>query len=117
MIGILLLGSCVFGGGSDVEPDAAAEAKAAPAVSAGPVAKSATAEALPAPTVDAEVEQAEHAVAALINLNGHLCAKPVDVRPLTVKQGTFEVTCIEYRGGSGKVRYLVDASSGTAAPL
>lgn len=59
---------------------------------------------------------AKDAVAALINLNGHLCAEPVDVRPLKVRQSAFEVTCIEYRGGSGRVRYIVDAASGTAWP-
>ena len=65
---------------------------------------------------DTDLADAKDAVAALINLNGHLCAEPVDVRPLKVRQSAFEVTCIEYRGGSGRVRYIVDGASGTAWP-
>lgn len=52
-------------------------------------------------------------VATVINLNGHLCASVTDVRPLEI-QDTYEVTCIEYRGGSGEVRYLMNARKGTA---
>jgi hypothetical protein len=52
-------------------------------------------------------------VATIINLNGHLCAEVTDVRPLE-QANTYEVTCIEYRGGSGKVRYILDALKGIA---
>jgi hypothetical protein len=64
-----------------------------------------------------QFEQAKDAVAGLINLNGHLCADIVDVKPLQVRDNVFEVTCIEYRGGSGRVRYLVDGQKGLASRL
>lgn len=66
---------------------------------------------------DPRVAEAQHAVAGLINLNGHLCAKVENVQPLQMRDQVFEVTCIEYRGGSGKVRYLVDGATGTASRL
>lgn len=54
-------------------------------------------------------------IATIINLNGHLCASVTDVRPLQIKD-KYEVTCIEYRGGSGTVRYILDAMKGIAFP-
>jgi hypothetical protein len=63
------------------------------------------------------VADAQNAVATLINLNGQLCAQVVNVQPLQVRDQVFEVTCTEYRGGTGKVRYLVDGSTGTASRL
>lgn len=53
-------------------------------------------------------------IATAINLNGHLCAKVTRVQPLKVNDSTFEVTCIEYRGGSGTVRYIVNTDTGVA---
>ncbi|MXP15822.1 hypothetical protein GRI44_13795 [Altererythrobacter confluentis] len=53
-------------------------------------------------------------IATMINLNGHLCAKVVRVSPLVIGGNRYEVTCIEYRGGSGRVRYIFDAEQGTA---
>lgn len=50
-------------------------------------------------------------LATFINLKGHLCAKVVKVAPLTQKD-TYEVRCIEYRGGSGTVDYIVNVKSG-----
>lgn len=53
-------------------------------------------------------------IATAINLNGLLCAKVTRVQPLKVNDSTFEVTCIEYRGGSGTVRYIVNTDTGVA---
>lgn len=53
-------------------------------------------------------------IATVLNLNGLLCASVVGVRPLAVGANTYEVTCIEYRGGAGQVRYVMDAAKGTA---
>jgi len=49
-------------------------------------------------------------VALAINLTGQLCAEIVSVKPLEVGGGSsvFEVVCIEYRGGSATVTYLID---------
>ena len=63
----------------------------------------------PAIAKDALLEQ----VATFINLNGFLCAEVTGVRPLS-STDTYEVTCVEYRGGSGKVRYILNARSGVA---
>lgn len=52
--------------------------------------------------------------AAIINMNGLLCARVVDIRPLPVGKYIFEVTCIEYRGGTGRKVYLMDAARGIA---
>jgi hypothetical protein len=75
--------------------------------------------AIPRPSIDNApgVAQAQHAVAGLINLNGHLCAKVENVQQLQMRDQVFEVTCTEYRGGSRRVRYLVNGSTGTASRL
>jgi len=54
------------------------------------------------------------AIATVINLNGLLCARVTNVRPLKVRDDVFEVTCIEYRGGTGTVRYIVNTETGIA---
>lgn len=51
--------------------------------------------------------------ATMINLNGHLCAQVVGIRPLKVRAEVHEVTCIEYRGGSGQKVYMLDSTKGT----
>jgi len=53
-------------------------------------------------------------IATVLNLNGLLCARVVSVEPLRVSSDAFEVTCVEYRGGTGTVRYIVNAANGTA---
>jgi len=53
-------------------------------------------------------------IATVLNLNGLLCARVVAVEPLQVSSDAFEVTCVEYRGGTGTVRYIVNAADGTA---
>ncbi|MER8806031.1 hypothetical protein [Mesorhizobium australicum] len=58
-------------------------------------------------------DELKQVTAAIINMNGLLCADVVDIRPLEL-DGQFEVTCIEYRGGSGTVRYIMNAKEGTA---
>lgn len=67
-----------------------------------------TASPLPSKTESGET------IATIINLNGLLCAKVTDVRPLRVQADVYEVTCIEYRGGTGTVRYIVNADTGLA---
>ncbi|MEG6550178.1 hypothetical protein V6C53_08080 [Desulfocurvibacter africanus] len=54
-------------------------------------------------------------MAALINLNGHLCADVIGVYKLN-QPDIYEVECIEYRGGNGRVDYLVNLKQGTAIP-
>jgi hypothetical protein len=52
-------------------------------------------------------------VALQINLSGNLCAEVVSVSELSVGGGgVFEVVCIEYRGGSSTVTYIIDTRDG-----
>jgi hypothetical protein len=57
---------------------------------------------------DREIKEA---MALLINMNNHLCANVVSIAPLSLK-GTYEVRCVEYRGGAGTVDYIVKVSTG-----
>lgn len=59
---------------------------------------------------DAELKKT---MATFINLNGLLCAKAIDIRPLQLPK-KYEVTCVQYRGGTGTVRYIFDAETGVA---
>jgi hypothetical protein len=61
----------------------------------------------------AQSGDAKEIAATILNLNGFLCATVTDIRTLTL-ENQFEVTCIEYRGGSGKVRYILNGKTGTA---
>jgi hypothetical protein len=59
-------------------------------------------------------DEMDKMTATILNLNGLLCAKVVDIKPLKVGNNIYEVTCVEYRGGSGNVRYIMDAGTGKA---
>ncbi len=65
------------------------------------------------PGRSSDKESLKEMIALMINLKDDLCAKVLDVRPLRLKD-TYEVTCIEYRGGSGTVRYIFNARTGAA---
>lgn len=52
-------------------------------------------------------------VQAGLNMNGHLCAQITGIRPLKIS-GTYEVTCVAYRGGSAKKSYVLEALKGVA---
>ena len=54
---------------------------------------------------------AESIIKAFINVQGHLCADVVSTRPLALPNAA-EVKCIEYRGGSNTVTYVVNMKSG-----
>lgn len=54
---------------------------------------------------------AEEMMATFLNLKGQLCAKVANVSKLSMPD-TYEVRCIEYRGGSGTVDYIVNLKSG-----
>lgn len=56
-------------------------------------------------------ESAEEMMATFLNLKGQLCAKVVKVSRLSLPD-TYEVSCIEYRGGSGTVDYIVNVKNG-----
>lgn len=56
----------------------------------------------------------EEVVATAINSAGFLCARITSMYP---SGGAIIVNCVEYRNGSGRAKYRVDASAGTVRPL
>ena len=62
-------------------------------------------------TSTAHAGEAEELMATVLNLKGQLCAKVVNISKLSIPD-TYEVRCIEYRGGSGTVDYIVNVKSG-----
>ena len=48
-----------------------------------------------------------------LNLNGHLCAALVSIRPLELEH-TYEAVCVAYRGGSAQKSYVIRALEGIA---
>lgn len=125
-LGILIvfgIAGCVFSGGykqPDGQPIAETSTPAPPnseALVANGESKSPMTEVerLTLVEIDPELKQASDFLGLLINTNGHLCAKVSNVEPVS---GTkFEVTCVQYRNGSGRVRYLVDGTTNEATPL
>lgn len=63
------------------------------------------------PAIAATDAELKETMATFLNLDGHLCARAVDIRALKL-ESKYEVTCIEYRGGSGTARYIFDAKTG-----
>lgn len=54
------------------------------------------------------MDDADRMIGAVINLNGHLCARPTLVQP-TGSQDLYAVQCITYRSGKGISNYLVNS--------
>lgn len=53
-------------------------------------------------------------MATAINSAGFLCAR---VTHMEARRGKIVASCVEYRNGQGRVRYLVDAEAGTVEQL
>lgn len=68
----------------------------------------------PAVTADKQKEAIKKLMAMYINVNGFLCAQVTDIRQLKVGPNFWEVTCIEYGGGSAKKTYIFDSKTGRA---
>ena len=58
-------------------------------------------------------EDLKQTVALILNLNGHLCAKVIDISPLKIKN-QYEVICVANRGGTATKNYILNAADGTA---
>jgi hypothetical protein len=58
-------------------------------------------------------QELKEMTALLINAGGNLCASVTEIHPLRLAD-QYEVTCIEYRGGVGTVRYIFNAKTGKA---
>lgn len=59
-------------------------------------------------------EDYKEAMALMMNANNFLCAKVVDIRPLSVGEKMSEVECITYRGGDARKTYIYDGKTGMA---
>jgi hypothetical protein len=62
----------------------------------------------------AQSEQLDQMLAGLLMRNGLLCSRVVEKRPSETVDH-IEVTCIEYWGGTKRVRYLIDLSTRKAS--
>ena len=62
----------------------------------------------------ADTEALKETTATIINLNGLLWAKVLDIRPLKVQPDVYEVTCIEYRSDNGTKTYIMNPEKGKA---
>lgn len=54
-------------------------------------------------------------VAASINLQGYLCADPVEMQQAS--SGQYGIGCVMNRDGTGAAIYLLDARSGSVTPI
>lgn len=62
-----------------------------------------------------KVSSAAGYVAMAINLKGHLCAQPVEMR--IAAEGQYGIGCVKYRNGEGAAIYLVDARTGNVTEI
>lgn len=84
-------------------------AAAAPVLAPEPAVPMKTTEAKPAlPRIKLDdLDDAEKAIRLAINVSGHLCAKPTEVRE--VGPSLYGVHCITNRDGTGRSNYLVNS--------
>jgi hypothetical protein len=110
LIGMVLIGSCIFGGGSSEK-----SAQAEPQATAQTETQTASATASDASASDsAEVSQAEGAVAFIIGLNGYHCIKVIDAHKAT--SNLYDVTCITDHHGH-QTTYMVNSETNDATPI
>ena len=119
---LLAVGSCMFSGGDDetIAPaPAAANVGPAPTVSANAITEfpidtetrqkreKAASKAKSGPIKLSDLDEDQQAFRLLINVNGYLCAKPVEIVP-TASVGVYRVQCITNRSGRGISNYFVN---------
>lgn len=61
------------------------------------------------------MDNADRAIGTAINLNGHLCARPIVVKEVGTQM--YAVRCITRRDGSGVSDYLVNARTSEVEPI
>lgn len=61
----------------------------------------------PEPVKMGDLDEADKAIRLAINISGHLCAKPIEVRE--VGANLYGVHCITNRDGTGRSNYLVNS--------
>lgn len=66
------------------------------------------------PPAYAQSEQLDQMLAGVVMRSGFLCSRVVEKRR-SETEDHIEVTCIEYWGGTKRVRYLIDLSTRKAS--
>jgi hypothetical protein len=67
------------------------------------------------PAKATDLDEADHAIGAAINLKGYLCARPIEVREAA--SNLYGVRCVTNRDGTGISDYLVNPRSGEVTPI
>lgn len=67
------------------------------------------------PAEKKKMAEASDFVAAAINLNGHLCARPVEM--MQAGAGLYGIGCIARRDGQGRANYLVNTKTAEVSPI
>jgi hypothetical protein len=112
LIGMVLIASCVFGGGSSDKP-AQAEPEAAPQTASVETQPEASTSNASAPD-SAAVSRAEGTVAFIIGLNGYHCIKVIDAHKAS--STLYDVTCITDHHGH-QATYMVNAETNDATKI
>ena len=68
---------------------------------------------IPYPLTLTLTKEQEDAFGLLINMNGKLCGKILEI--VTTAKDQFEVECILYRNGTSKYRYMINMKTGRVA--
>lgn len=69
----------------------------------------------PKPIRMTDLDDADRLIRLAINLNGYLCAKPIEVRP--AGNDLYGVRCIMYRSGQGRANYLVNTRTNEVSEI
>lgn len=67
------------------------------------------------PAARKKVAQASDFLAAAINIEGHLCARPIEARQ--ADNNHYGIGCIERRAGERRINYLVNVHTGSVTPI
>ncbi|MFL6727877.1 MAG: hypothetical protein ACJ8FS_15385 [Sphingomicrobium sp.] len=116
LIGMVLIGSCVFGGGTD-EKSAQATPEATSQVESQAASAGRHGDAEPsdggAPD-SAALSEAEGTVAYIVGLNGYHCIKVIDAHKAS--SVLYDVTCVTDHHGH-QTTYMVNAETNDATPI
>jgi hypothetical protein len=110
LIGMVLIGSCIFGGGSSEKP-AQAEPQAASQVESQTPSDATSNRSAPDA---AAVSEAQGTVAFIIGLNGYHCIKVINTQD--AGSGVYDVTCIIDHHGH-QATYMVNSRTNDVAEI
>lgn len=67
------------------------------------------------PPANEEMDQIDHMIGATINLSGHLCARPIEVKE--AGDGLYGVRCVTNRNGTGISDYIINSRTSEVIPI